>query len=148
MTTATTAAIKKEDNIQPVLRQVQEAVRSLAGAPNLNIEQPTRAELRRRAEAHGFQTQFGSYAFGSMVKSRSAGLTVYVGSAAVQLPKPSARQQEILRQVPQTLELRGAVVWSQLQAAAVTEVGIEFIGLTLKQQAQIDQLVSFLRTRV
>ena len=103
MTIATTTAVQQEDTIQPVLRQVQEALRSLEGASN--VQQPNRAALRQRAAAHGFQTQFGSYAFGSMVKSRSAGLTVYVGSDAVQLPQPSARQQEILRQVPRTLEL-------------------------------------------
>ncbi|MBI4342517.1 MAG: PilZ domain-containing protein [Candidatus Omnitrophica bacterium] len=50
--------------------------------------------------------------------------------------------------MPQLLELRGAVVWSQLQAATVMEYGVEFRGLTLRQQAQIDQLVSFLRTRL
>ena len=49
--------------------------------------------------------------------------------------------------VPQLLELRGAVVWSQLQASGVTEYGAEFLDLTMRQQAQIDQLVSFLRTR-
>ena len=49
--------------------------------------------------------------------------------------------------VPQVLELRGGVIWNQLQASEVVEHGIEFADLTLKQQAQIDQLVSFLGTR-
>ena len=50
--------------------------------------------------------------------------------------------------VPQPLELRGAAVWSAMQAPEVIETGVEFLDLTLKQQAQIDQLVSFLRTRL
>ena len=50
--------------------------------------------------------------------------------------------------VPQPLELRGAAVWSAMQAPDVTETGVEFLDLTMKQQAQIDQMVSFLRTRL
>ena len=92
-----------KDQTADTLRVVQEALQRLQHAPN--VRTMSRAELRTAAERFGLKTSFGSYAYGSMVKSRSAGLTVYVGSEAVRLRKPSARQQEILRQAPQTLEL-------------------------------------------
>lgn len=47
---------------------------------------------------------------------------------------------------PMTLEAR--VVWNQLHASGVTEVGAEFHGLDLTQQLMIDRLVGFLRTSV
>jgi c-di-GMP-binding flagellar brake protein YcgR len=43
------------------------------------------------------------------------------------------------------LILKAVVVWSQLQASGVTEVGAEFQDLDVKQQLMIDRLVSFLR---
>ena len=43
------------------------------------------------------------------------------------------------------LVLQGRVVWDRLQAAEVLEHGIEFIELKPDQQAQIDDLVQFLR---
>lgn len=46
--------------------------------------------------------------------------------------------------LPQPLELRGGVVWNQIQASEVVEHGVELSDLTLKQQSQIDQLVFFL----
>ena len=57
--------------------------------------------------------------------------------------------QEILEiqvQLPnahQPLRLRGRVVWTEMQAAGVTENGIEFMGVTPEQQVQIDNVVQF-----
>ena len=45
---------------------------------------------------------------------------------------------------PKPLELRGRVVWGQMQASGVTEIGAEFIDVTDQQQVQIDELVQFL----
>jgi len=98
------------------MTEVRTAVQRLAG--QANVRQPSRDALRRDTIAHGLKTVYGSYAFGSMVKSRSAGLTVYVGSEAVRLRAPSQRQQEILRQVPNTL----ALVHRYLQRAPLVRV--------------------------
>lgn len=77
-------------------------VEALAGQPN--VTRPTDAQLREQAERYGTRTEFGNYAFQTMVKNRSAGVTVYVGSPAVSLPALSPRQQELLARVPQTLD--------------------------------------------
>ena len=44
--------------------------------------------------------------------------------------------------------LNASVIWNQLQASGVTEVGAQFQGLDRKQQLLIDRLVGFLRTSV
>ena len=76
-------------------------VESLAGQPN--VTRPSDLELRQAAERYGTRTSFGNYVFHTMVKNRSAGATVYLGSPAVQLPSMSPRQQELVAQLPQTL---------------------------------------------
>ena len=48
----------------------------------------------------------------------------------------------------QPLELRGQVVWSQMQASGVTEVGVEFLDVSEHDQRMVDQLIGFLRGRV
>lgn len=85
------------------LANLLKTVETLLQQPN--VSRPSDAELRRTAEQYGTRTRFGNYAFHTMVKNRSAGATVYVGSPAVQLPNPSARQREILAQLPKTLTL-------------------------------------------
>ena len=77
------------------------AVEQLARQPNVST--PNDCDLRQSAERYGTRTTFGNYVFHTMVKNRSAGATVYMGSPVVQLPSLSARQQEILAQAPQTL---------------------------------------------
>ena len=62
-------------------------------------------------------------------------------------PGSRLRMKIRLPGVPQLLELCGGVVWNQMQASEVVEHGVEFSDLTPRQQAQIDQLVSFLGTR-
>jgi phosphoenolpyruvate carboxykinase (ATP) len=59
--------------------------------------------VRSMAEEHGTKTNFGNYNFTSTVKNRSANLTVYVGSPAVQQKNLNPRQREILRNLPQTI---------------------------------------------
>ncbi|MGD8237294.1 MAG: hypothetical protein PVH68_01965, partial [Armatimonadota bacterium] len=48
-----------------------------------NVEHLSDAAVRERAERFGQLTEFGNYNFISSVRSRSAGLTAYVGSEAV-----------------------------------------------------------------
>ena len=45
------------------------------------------------------------------------------------------------------LEVFGAVAWSQLRAAGVTEYGVAFLELSVDQQIAVDELVQFLLTR-
>ncbi len=45
---------------------------------------------------------------------------------------------------PKPLELRARVVWNQMQASGVNEIGVEFNDVTQEQQVQIDALVQFL----
>ena len=56
---------------------------------------------------------------------------------------------EFEAQVPglrETLCLKGTVVWVSYQASGVIEMGVQFSEATLKQQYQIDNFVSFLRS--
>ncbi len=56
---------------------------------------------------------------------------------------------EVEAKVPglrEVLTVKGIVVWSSLQASGVAEMGVEFSEVTLQQQYQIDNLVSFLRS--
>lgn len=50
-----------------------------------------------------------------------------------------------LPNVPGTLQLQGRVVWQR--GSTVMEYGIEFLEITPDQQAQIDELVQFLKKR-
>ena len=78
------------------------AIEALYRQPN--VRRLSDEELRREAERCGTRTQFGNYAFHTMVKNRSAGATVVVGPPEVQSGPLSPRQEEILRKLPQTLE--------------------------------------------
>ncbi|OGP56948.1 MAG: hypothetical protein A2V67_00125 [Deltaproteobacteria bacterium RBG_13_61_14] len=73
----------------------------LDGQPN--VEHPRPQEIRRLAEQYGTRTKFGNYNFVSTVKNRSAGLTFYYGSPAVLQTRTSARQKELLKNLPRTL---------------------------------------------
>ena len=50
--------------------------------------------------------------------------------------------------IRELLIVRGCVVWNQMQASGVTEVGIEFMDVKPEQQVQIDSLVEFLKKSV
>lgn len=54
----------------------------------------------------------------------------------LQLQLPSIREP---------LHLKGYVVWYQLQASGVNEVGVAFVDVTTQEQLQIDNVVQFLR---
>ena len=54
--------------------------------------------------------------------------------------------QVTLPEFRESLTLKATVVWTQLQASGVTEVGAEFCGLDSEQQLMSDRLVGFLRT--
>lgn len=73
---------------------------SFYGKPN--VRRFSDRDLREAAQRYGTRTTFGNYAFHTMVKNRSAGVTVVVGSPEVQIPHPSAKQQELLRKIPET----------------------------------------------
>ena len=47
----------------------------------------------------------------------------------------------------QAMILQGLVIWSELQASGVMEVGAEFHDVKLHERAMIDRLVWFLRAR-
>ena len=67
-----------------------------------NVRHPSDEQLRAEAQKYGTRTAFGNYAFHTMVKNRSAGVTVYVGQP--QMGGASPRQQELLKKLPETLE--------------------------------------------
>ena len=69
-----------------------------------NVTHPSDQKLRSEAEKYGTRTTFGNYVFHTMVKNRSAGATLYVGPDQVQSGPLTAKQQEILKRVPETLE--------------------------------------------
>ncbi|MDF1557202.1 MAG: phosphoenolpyruvate carboxykinase [ANME-2 cluster archaeon] len=86
--------------------EILEDVRKIvAGLPNqTNVIRPTEQELQDMAEKVGNKTEFGNYNFSTSVKSRSAGVTVYIGNPDVQLPKLNAAQQKIRENLPNTME--------------------------------------------
>ncbi|MFP4196934.1 MAG: phosphoenolpyruvate carboxykinase [Methanomassiliicoccales archaeon] len=68
-----------------------------------NVTEPDPEALRAEAERTGTRTEFGNYLFSSNVRNRSAGSTVYVGGEEVRQSKLNPRQEEIVRNMPQTL---------------------------------------------
>ncbi|MCL7414454.1 MAG: phosphoenolpyruvate carboxykinase [ANME-2 cluster archaeon] len=86
--------------------EILEDVRKIvAGLPNqTNVIRATEQELQDMAEKVGNKTEFGNYNFSTSVKSRSAGVTVYIGNPDVQLPKLNAAQQKIRENLPNTME--------------------------------------------
>lgn len=69
-----------------------------------NIKSPNYEKLRERALSSGTKTTYGSYGWRSAMSSRIAPKTVYLGSDAVQLPRPSALQRQIVENAPDQLE--------------------------------------------
>ncbi len=85
------------------LSLVSSTVEGLKGRPN--VRSPSQDEIKQMAERSGTRTKFGNYNFASVVKNRSAGLTVYVGSEKVLQDRLNPRQKEILEAVPTTVRL-------------------------------------------
>jgi phosphoenolpyruvate carboxykinase (ATP) len=69
-----------------------------------NVRVVPHEELRKRAEEHAVFTEFGNCNWSTNVRNRSAALTVVIGDDRVRTPNPTPRQQEILDNVPKTLE--------------------------------------------
>jgi len=69
----------------------------------LNILHPTMRQLKKAALRTGTKTRYGSYGWRSSVSSRIAPKTVYLGKEAVQLPNPTAVQQNLIENAPEQL---------------------------------------------
>lgn len=77
-----------------VLKTVSGTVRRLEDLENVVHASPD--AIRSRSEAHGRKTRLGNYNYGCVVRSRSAGLTVYIGGPEVSQEQVTPRQQQIL----------------------------------------------------
>jgi phosphoenolpyruvate carboxykinase (ATP) len=83
-------------------RRFAEGLRDALESPSIR---PTTLEaLRGPALASGMRTRFGSYGWRSAVSSRIAPKTVYLGSPAVRLPRPSELQKSIIERAPEELD--------------------------------------------
>jgi len=69
-----------------------------------NIEHYPDHVVRRMAESFGTRTRFGSYNFVSTVKNRSAGLTIIASPNLEHQRIVSARQRELIANLPKTLK--------------------------------------------
>ncbi|MDI6639361.1 MAG: phosphoenolpyruvate carboxykinase [Methanocellales archaeon] len=92
----------EQATVERMIKEVAGFVREMEHQPNMS--HPTPEELRQTAERNGIRTEFGNYVFMSMIRNRSAGLTVYIGSPNVMLPNPSEKQKEIIKNTPKTIE--------------------------------------------
>lgn len=93
---------------EDVLASVSTTLEGLPGRPNVTT--PSGDELREWAQRIGRKTDLGSYNYSSVVRSRSAGLTVYVGGPEVQQESLNPQQQEILDGLEETVALVDAYV--------------------------------------
>ncbi|RLG48074.1 MAG: phosphoenolpyruvate carboxykinase (ATP) [Thermoproteota archaeon] len=78
-------------------------IASLVGSDGRVLE-PAMGELEEMARRHGRITEFGSVAFYSCVRSRSARRTVHVGSERVRQRGLTPEQREILENIERTME--------------------------------------------
>ena len=84
------------------LESVLERVRALEGKENLvSLNQEVLSKIGERV---GTKTEFGNYDFCSLIRNRSAGLTVYVGSKEVMQTSPNDAQQSIIDNLDDTLD--------------------------------------------
>lgn len=106
---------------EAVLDQVSATLEALPKGSNVTPLDPEGAA--QRAEQVGTRTAFGNYNFASVVKNRSAGLTVYVGSDRVRQDRLNDRQQAILEAAPETVRLVDAYVRRAPLYRAVRRLG-------------------------
>jgi phosphoenolpyruvate carboxykinase (ATP) len=102
--------MKKVQTQEIIGRNVEELFQAAVGTieglrHSDNVASPSHEEIRRTSESYGVRTVYGNYNFVSTVKNRSAWLTVYVGTSRVLQRKLNQKQEEILRDVPKTLDL-------------------------------------------
>jgi phosphoenolpyruvate carboxykinase (ATP) len=90
-------------DVEALFRTVMDTVESLHHSDN--VAYPSSKELRQLSEGYGVRTVYGNYNFVSTVKNRSACLTTYVGTSKVLQRRINPKQEEILRDVPETLDL-------------------------------------------
>ena len=69
-----------------------------------NIKKVDLKWLEPRAKATGIRTKYGSYGWRSAISSRIAPKTVYLGSKAVRLPRPTPLQESIIANAPEELD--------------------------------------------
>ncbi|UCE39957.1 MAG: phosphoenolpyruvate carboxykinase (ATP) [Candidatus Aminicenantes bacterium] len=69
-----------------------------------NIKKVDLEWLEPRAKATGVKTKFGSYGWRSVMSSRIAPKTVYLGSDNVRLPRPSEQQKALIAKSPNELD--------------------------------------------
>jgi phosphoenolpyruvate carboxykinase (ATP) len=79
----------------------EELPRALGGPNIQTVDMPW---LEPRAKATGVRTKFGSYGWRSVMSSRIAPKTVYLGSENVRLPGPSEHQKSLIAKSPEELE--------------------------------------------
>jgi phosphoenolpyruvate carboxykinase (ATP) len=92
-----------ESYVEGLLQTVTDTVNRLSYAENVAC--PNTVEIKQAAERYGVRTAYGNFNFVSAVRNRSACLTVYIGSQNVLQRRLDQKQKEILKHVPQTLEL-------------------------------------------
>ena len=95
------------------------------------------------------------YRIGDVGGGWEAATTINLSAAGVRFrseqPIERGNRIELQIQLPnatEPLHLLGLVVWSQMESPQVIDVGVEFVDVTLEQQAQVDRLVQFLSKRV
>lgn len=98
MTTLKTSWILDEE----YQRDLKEFTKALRNSPN--VREYTYDDLYQIAPRYGLRTAFGSYAFSSTVKNRSAALTVYLGYQGPLQSSLNPKQERIIAQAHETLE--------------------------------------------
>ncbi|MFQ5838089.1 MAG: phosphoenolpyruvate carboxykinase [Thermoplasmata archaeon] len=106
---------------EETLSSVTSTMKGLEGKPN--VKSPGMEEVKEWAERFGTRTEFGNYNFASVVKNRSAGLTVYLGGESVLQDNLNPRQKEILEAVPETIRLVEAYVKKAPLVKSVRRMG-------------------------
>ncbi|WP_287587711.1 phosphoenolpyruvate carboxykinase (ATP), partial [Candidatus Borrarchaeum sp.] len=84
------------------LNRVRKTIEELFNQPNVAHISPE--QIKVKAEVCGRKTKYRNYNFISAVKNRSAGLTVYLGSADVIQSELTPKQREILAHAPETID--------------------------------------------
>jgi phosphoenolpyruvate carboxykinase (ATP) len=102
MKTVQTQEITGHD-VEALFQTVMDTVEGLRHSDN--VVYMSSEEIRRTSEGFGVRTVYGNYDFVSTVKNRSAWLTVCAGTSRVLQRKLNQKQEEILRDVPKTLDL-------------------------------------------
>jgi len=109
---------------------------------------------RERREFHRIPQEFHAQyrLYGDLMASWSEIVLVNLSAGGMRfrsedtIPKDTIIEMKLhLPHAHAPLVLHGSVAWSQLQASGVIESGVQFMDVTIEQQAQIDYLVQFLR---